>query len=636
MRCLLLPVLLALSPLVVASDYEILAYHDVRDDVMSNYDTDQFAVSTANLIAHFRWLKDAGFQPVSVQQILDAEAGIYQLPDNPVLLTFDDGLRSFYTRVYPLLKQFRYPAVVSVVSSWIEMDGAFDYAGGVRTKDDFLTWAQVREMQDSGLVEVGSHSHDLHKGIPANPQGNEQPAAVSRRYDGSTYETEGAYKRRIFDDLRTSKETIANETGKAPRVITWPYGAFNDATADLAYILGMRLSLTLEPDDSKYKGLFHRGRYLLTANPTLADLSAELVLPERPEVMRIAQVDLDYVFDPDPAQQEANLGQLLDRIKGLDISHVYLQAYADPDGDDAADAVYFPNRHLPVRADLFSRVAWQLKTRADVRVYAWMPMLGFTGGPFRDDMRVSGAGDTRIDGDHRLSPFHAEAMQLVGEIYEDLARHTRFDGLLFHDDGRLSEFEDFNDAAQSVYRERLGSEVTPELLNADPELRQRFTRLKTQTLVDLSASLEARVRPHLPALRTARNIFASALLDAEGPAYLAQDFGVFLENYDYVALLAMPSLEGAGDHDLFFAELVAKAAKRDAGLSRTVFELQTRDWSSGTIIEGERISRTMRQLQSMGARHIGYYPDDFINGHPPFDVLREGMSLAAEYGESDR
>ena len=46
-------------------------------------------------------------------------------------------------------------------------------------------------------------------------------------------------------------------------------------------------------------------------------------------------------------------------------------------GGKIADALYFPNQVLPVRADLFSRVAWQLRTRARVQVYAWMPVLAF-------------------------------------------------------------------------------------------------------------------------------------------------------------------------------------------------------------------------------------------------------------------
>ena len=45
--------------------------------------------------------------------------------------------------------------------------------------------------------------------------------------------------------------------------------------------------------------------------------------------------------------------------------------------DGVAEALYFPKRHLPMRADLFNRVAWQLMARAGVKVFAWMPVLAF-------------------------------------------------------------------------------------------------------------------------------------------------------------------------------------------------------------------------------------------------------------------
>ena len=56
---------------------------------------------------------------------------------------------------------------------------------------------------------------------------------------------------------------------------------------------------------------------------------------------------------------------------------MFLQAYSDPTGDGLVRSVYFPNRWLPVRADLFNRAAWQLHNRANVMVYAWMPVLAY-------------------------------------------------------------------------------------------------------------------------------------------------------------------------------------------------------------------------------------------------------------------
>jgi biofilm PGA synthesis lipoprotein PgaB len=619
-------------------EYDVIAYHDVRDDVAGKYDADRYAISTEHLVAHFRWLRQAGFTPVSVDAILDAEAGHSALPEKPVLLTFDDGLRSFYTRVFPLLKLFEFPAVVSVVSSWIEQDGEVDYGGKTLDRHDFLTWDQLREMQASGLVEIASHTHAMHEGIPGNPQGNLQPAAVTRRYADQRYEDEISYRARVAKDLATSIATITRETGRPPRVVTWPFGAFNQPISQIAAALGMRLSLTLEPGDSRNGNLLHLGRLLIAENPSLADLSAELVLPGRAPVLRVAQIDLDYVYDPIPSQQEENLGRLLDRIKELGISHVFLQAFADPDGDGGADAVYFPNRHLPVRADLFNRVAWQLKTRANVRVYAWMPMLSFVGGPFESEWRVvARPGPTSTDeltAAPRLSPFHSSAVRHIAELYEDLATYSKFDGILFHDDGRLRATEDFSSAAQAVYRDTFGFVPSQAQLAGDPDLRHRFAALKTDALIDLSHLLADRIRGQLPHIRTARNLFASALLDPAAKDYLAQDFDAFRAAYDNVALLAMPSLENAGDHEWFFRTLVEETAARDGGLDQTIFELQTVDWNDGTRIAGQELLGTIRWLQSLGVRHFGYYPDDFIGGHPDLETLRQAISLADHFREA--
>ncbi|PFW72986.1 poly-beta-1,6-N-acetyl-D-glucosamine N-deacetylase PgaB, partial [Bacillus sp. AFS075960] len=94
---------------------------------------------------------------------------------------------------------------------------------------------------------------------------------------------------------------------------------------------------------------------------------------------------------------------------------VYLQAYADPKGTGVAEAVYFPNRHLPMRSDLFSRAAWQLNTRSNVQVYAWMPVLAFR--PPADKhrgleaVRALDGAPARENGSRvfRLSPFDPDA-----------------------------------------------------------------------------------------------------------------------------------------------------------------------------------------------------------------------------------
>ena len=371
-----------LQTLLPANDppqtYRVLAYHDIRDNVRETFKTwpEATAVDTQDLVQQFSWIDQNGYRPVSLQQIIDARAGKKPLPDKAILLTFDDGFESVYTKVFPLLKQFNYPAVIAIVGDWIQTapDSAVQFGDIQVPRSAFVNWDEVREMVGSGLIEVASHSHSLHRGIVTNPQGNLMPAAVSRVYQAKNaqYESDAAYAKRIKADLLRSSKLIERETGKRPRVIVWPYGANNRIANQLAAEVGMPISLNLEPGPNTTEDDPARIRRSLVVFDTgLAGLTQLLRQPasydgvEQP-LERVIHVDLDYVYDDDPQVQEANLSKLLDRIYRLHPSTVYLQAFSDPDGDGVADALYVPNRNMPMRSDLFTRVAWQLQTRVGV------------------------------------------------------------------------------------------------------------------------------------------------------------------------------------------------------------------------------------------------------------------------------
>ncbi|MGB5740113.1 MAG: poly-beta-1,6-N-acetyl-D-glucosamine N-deacetylase PgaB [Woeseia sp.] len=633
---------LLLSLMVFASSassetlpYRVIAYHDVRDDVAEDYDPDQYAVSTSKLIEQFTWLRDNGFHPVTIDQLVAATRGEQPLPDRAVLLTFDDGLASVYTHVYPLLKLFNYPAVVSIVTNWIESDALVDYAGKKLNRNDFLTRAQLREMHESGLVEIASHSHDLHRGVRGNPQGSMQPAAVTRIFGSTGYESEAAYRQRIDSDLSDSVRNLREITGESPRVIVWPYGAFTEISEDIAAQRGLTFSLTLSPISVVNGSRVRLGRYLLSANPELYRFSFQLRAEPAAPLIRFAQIDLDSIYDPDPAQQNRNLDRMLDQIKALKISHVFLKAFADDDSDGSAIAAYFPNRHLPVREDLFNFVSWQLKTRAEVSVFAWLPMLSFKGDAFDPDWLVleNLDGEIRADpaSEPRLSPFSKAARNRIAEVYEDMAAYSHVDGIFFHDDARLSNLEDYSAAGRAKFLDKFSREMSQEILSEDSALRREWGKLKAQALIDLSDELLARARQFQPNLKSARSIFSSAVLDESGIEYLAQDLDAFIGAYDFAVLLAMPAMGDAQNQEHFYRELIAAVARREAGLDRTLFDLLTYERERSTPIPDAQLSSTMRWLQSLGVRNLGYYPNDFISGRADLNQIRLGISLADDF-----
>ena len=107
-----------------------ICYHAVED---VEPDQSYNAVSTAKMVQQFSWLERNGFHPVSIDQLIAARDGKAPLPANPVLLTFDDGYESFYSRAFPILKAFKFPAVLGLVHSWMAgpPDGEVEYGSSM-------------------------------------------------------------------------------------------------------------------------------------------------------------------------------------------------------------------------------------------------------------------------------------------------------------------------------------------------------------------------------------------------------------------------------------------------------------------------------------------------------------------------
>ena len=283
----------------------------------------------------FDWLKGSGWTAVSLDDLAAAARGVRPLPDKAILITFDDGYKSLYTRVFPLLKVYRFPIVAALVGIWMEGEagGTVSYGGDRRVpRSNFISWAEAREMQASGLVEFASHSYALHRGVQANPQGSMTPTAVTWAYDPATrhYEDDRQYSARIRADLARSRSQLAANLGRAPRAMVWPYGRYTGPSLEVAKQLGFSFSLTLEAEAAYTSDLFAIHRYFPTRNPHLGEIADNLRFDApRPRTRRIVCLRLDAMAAMGAgAQDEAALGRLIEDVRTLGANTVMIHAYA--------------------------------------------------------------------------------------------------------------------------------------------------------------------------------------------------------------------------------------------------------------------------------------------------------------------
>lgn len=227
-----------------------IMYHHIDADAASS---GPYVITPATLESDLRWLSEHGYESVSVRELLDWESGRGELPEKPVLLTFDDAQESFRVYALPLLVKYDMCAVVAVVGSYAD---EYTRSGDTNVKYACMSWDAIGEVSASGRVEIASHTQAMHE------------AAGARR--GCTInpgESEDAYAAELGADLDTVAASIEAATGRPPAAFAYPFG-FTCAEAErvltargcaAAFTCGERINtLTGEAGELMRIGRFNR------------------------------------------------------------------------------------------------------------------------------------------------------------------------------------------------------------------------------------------------------------------------------------------------------------------------------------------------------------------------------------------
>jgi peptidoglycan/xylan/chitin deacetylase (PgdA/CDA1 family) len=141
---------------VVAGGMPALMYHKIGDSPPGS-ELAKLWVSVEKFRAQLEYLRDNDYTAITFSDWRDAEKGVKPLPEKPVLITFDDGYRNNYDAAFPLLREFGMKGNVFLVYETMDRHNSWhDPATEPWLK--MLTWAQIKEMQDSGVFEFGSHT----------------------------------------------------------------------------------------------------------------------------------------------------------------------------------------------------------------------------------------------------------------------------------------------------------------------------------------------------------------------------------------------------------------------------------------------------------------------------------------------
>lgn len=178
----------------------VLMYHNVTTDTNLVLRDATVHITPQRLEEHFEAIKYAGYNAISMDEYLCYREGKGTLPKNPVIITFDDGYTSNYEYAYPLLKKYDLKAIIFVIASRV---------GATDTEFPHFTWQQAIEMENSGFVEIESHSY-THPDFSAL-----------------------SYAETLVQ-MRLAKYVIEKNMKKECRFFAYPYGKMNITSTSVA------------------------------------------------------------------------------------------------------------------------------------------------------------------------------------------------------------------------------------------------------------------------------------------------------------------------------------------------------------------------------------------------------------------
>jgi peptidoglycan/xylan/chitin deacetylase (PgdA/CDA1 family) len=179
-------------------DVPILMYHGI-----GKCKADYSCVSRENFVQHLDFLISNGYNFITPDKLAKAFDGKMDLPEKPIMITFDDGHENFYTKALPIIKEKEIPVTLFMIAGSID-------------KEAYLSTRQLEDVLESKLVTIGNHTWS-HPKLPE----------ISRDL--------------VFRQIVDSQKEFFKKFGFVPKHIAYPNGDFNQAVKDVVDSLGFDL-----------------------------------------------------------------------------------------------------------------------------------------------------------------------------------------------------------------------------------------------------------------------------------------------------------------------------------------------------------------------------------------------------------
>lgn len=238
----------------------ILMYHHLSESTVSGDRLDE----------HMAALKGAGYTAVTMEDLRSYVERGRDLPDRPVVITFDDGYTSNLEIGLPVLEKYGMKATIFVIGCSVGKD---TYKDTGEAMTPHFTAEQARELEDTGLVSIGSHGFDIHE-----VEGRD-PSPIRHGVLQKEDEIEKDYVSFLQEDCARFREVVEPALGHRVDILAYPYGQCSPLSEILLAREGFYATVTTIPGvNTLVKGLPQTLRSMNRYDIEALDLTGEELL----------------------------------------------------------------------------------------------------------------------------------------------------------------------------------------------------------------------------------------------------------------------------------------------------------------------------------------------------------------------
>ena len=232
-----------------SADLPVVMYHQLTKNENRS---GRYVLTLEQFEKDLMFLKSKGYKSVTLKQLVDYSRGKCEIPEKSIMITFDDGNETLYEYALPLLEKYGFTAVGFVVGALADYYTEID---DHNLNYSYLNWSQIKELAAGNIIEIQSHSFDLHKNT-----GNRSGIKKKKT------ETIEQYREFLCSDVSKMKTAMVNYIGEAPFAFAFPFGSFTSESTDILKECGFKMTFTCEERINKIKknepeSLFGLGRY---------------------------------------------------------------------------------------------------------------------------------------------------------------------------------------------------------------------------------------------------------------------------------------------------------------------------------------------------------------------------------------